>query len=112
MTRPQDCDSMTELRAAIDALDADVVRLLAMRTRFIDRAAELKRRDGLPAYIPARVEEVVSRVRASAAVEGLDPDLAESLWRQMITWSIAREKRLMEQADTSNAVLAQDAASR
>ena len=93
MKTPQNCHDMTELRAAIDELDGRVIQLLATRATYIDRAAELKSINGLPANIPARVEEVVAKVKANAAREGFDPELAETLWRKLISWSIAREKR-------------------
>ncbi|MCU0832017.1 MAG: chorismate mutase [Rhizobiaceae bacterium] len=86
---------MVELREAIDALDAAIVGLLAKRAHYIDRAAVLKQQEGLPANIPARVEDVVAKVRARAAAEGLDPELAELIWRRVITWSIAREEAAM-----------------
>lgn len=92
---PEECTDMTELRAGIDALDAELVALLARRAGYIDRAAEIKRAAGLPANIPARVEEVVARVRACAVAEGLDADLVEALWRRLIAWSIAREERVL-----------------
>jgi isochorismate pyruvate lyase len=84
---------MPELRAAIDALDRDLVRLLQERAGYIDRAVDLKRESGWPARIPSRVEDVVAKVKHSAAAQGLDPDLVDSLWRQLIDWSIAREAR-------------------
>lgn len=90
---PDECASMAELRQQIDALDRELVEKLALRSRFIDRAVALKQAEGLPANIPARVEEVVARVRDNAGVSGLDPDLVERLWRQLIDWSIERESR-------------------
>ncbi len=93
MKTPQDCHDMIELRAAIDELDGSIIQLLAKRATYIDRAAELKSVNGLPANIPARVEEVVAKVKASAKRVGLDPNLAEQIWRQLISWSIAREER-------------------
>ncbi|RID92632.1 chorismate mutase [Gemmobacter lutimaris] len=95
MKAPSDCHSMTELRAEIDALDAQIVALFKRRSGYIDRAAELKPAEGLPARIDARVEEVVAKVRARAEAEGLDPALIESLWRQLIDWSIAREEKVL-----------------
>ncbi|NEY91008.1 chorismate mutase [Tabrizicola oligotrophica] len=95
MKAPQDCHDMTELRAAIDALDAGIVAQLKARAGYIDRAVELKQGIGLPARIDERVEEVVASVRAEAAAQALDPDLVEDLWRRLIDWSIAREERIL-----------------
>ncbi|WP_283177276.1 chorismate mutase [Gemmobacter sp. 24YEA27] len=92
MQKPEDCSTMAEIRAGIDALDQELVRLFALRARFIDRAASIKAGVDLPARIPSRVEEVVANVRAHAAREGLPPDLVEKLWRRLIDWSIAREE--------------------
>ena len=89
---PQDCRTMADVRAEIDRIDGQLVALLRERTGYIDRAAELKPGLGLPARIDDRVEEVVAKVRASAVARGVDPDLAEALWRRLIDWSIAREE--------------------
>ena len=87
---PQDCGSMDELRAAIDALDLKLVQLLARRQRYIERAAELKSgreqvRD------PARIEDVVQKVIAAAGPAGLNPAIAEPVWRMLIEASISHE---------------------
>lgn len=95
MKAPQDCHDMTELRAEIDALDAKIVAMLKARAGYIDRAAQLKQANGLPARIETRVEEVVAAVRSTAADQGLDPDLVEDLWRRLIEWSIAREENVL-----------------
>lgn len=89
---PSQCNTMADVRAEIDRIDARLVGLLAERAAYIDRAAELKPALGLPARIDDRVEEVVEKVRARAIAEAFDPDLAEALWRQLIDWSIAREE--------------------
>ena len=95
MKAPQDCANMAELRVEIDALDRQLVALLAQRATYIDRAAELKPAEGLPARIDERVEDVVAKVRITAQEAGFDPDLAETIWRRMIEWSIAREERVL-----------------
>ena len=89
-TRPENCASMTELRAAIDTLDARLVALLAVRQSYIERAAQLKTgreqvRD------PARIEDVVAKVIAEGRKAGLSPDIAEPVWRTLIEASIAHE---------------------
>jgi isochorismate pyruvate lyase len=83
---------MAEIRAGIDALDEQLVRLFAERAAFIDRAADIKAQVDLPARITPRVEQVVQNVRCHAGTYGLPPDLVEKLWRRLIDWSIAREE--------------------
>lgn len=92
MRTPADCETMVHIRAEIDRLDDNLVRLLAERAGYIDRAAEIKAEVDLPARIGSRVEEVVANVRRHAVAYGLPPDLVEKLWRRLIDWSIAREE--------------------
>ena len=44
MIEPEDCRTMTDVRAGVDALDERIVALLAVRTRFMDAAARIKQR--------------------------------------------------------------------
>ena len=55
MKAPADCHSMQELRVQIDALDAEIVKMIAARAGYIDRAAVLKQTENLPARIENRV---------------------------------------------------------
>ncbi|MBK5932713.1 chorismate mutase [Rhodovulum imhoffii] len=100
MIPPEDCQSMDELRHQIDTLDRQIVAALARRAGYIDRAAELKPKERLPARIEARVCEVLDNVRACARAEGWDEKLAETLWREMIEWSIRREETAMAAKET------------
>ena len=86
----ENCASMAELRVAIDALDARLVALLAVRQAYIERAAQLKTgRDQV--RDPARIEEVVSKVIAEGKKAGLSADIAEPVWRTLIEASIRHE---------------------
>ena len=88
-------DEMADVRATIDALDEELVALLARRQRQIERAAAVKPGLGIPARVPERVDEVLARVAAASQREGMSGELAQALWRAMIEWSIAYEERLM-----------------
>jgi isochorismate pyruvate lyase len=88
--------TMQDIRAAIDALDAELVALLGKRMRVIERAGEIKKGEGLPARITERVEEVVSNVRQLSQQHGLKPDVMESLWRALIEDSIRREEEMLK----------------
>jgi isochorismate pyruvate lyase len=96
MRAPETCTTMTDLRAAIDALDEKLIALLAARAGYIDRAVTLKQAEGVPARVGSRVDEVIANVRAAAHAQGLDADLAERLWCELIEWSIAREARRLD----------------
>lgn len=91
----ENCGTMEVLRDQIDLVDEELIALLAERVGYIDRAIELKRAAGLPARIPHRVEEVVMHARREAEQRGLDPDQIETMWRQLIEWSIDREAQVI-----------------
>lgn len=88
---PNDCHSMVDLRAQIDEIDADLIGLLVERSRYIDRAVDLKKIERLPARTTDRVAEVLNKVASTASEQGLDPELARTLWADLIEWSIQRE---------------------
>ena len=95
MKLPPDCTSMQEIRTEIDRVDAELIRILAQRAQYIDRAAQIKEDIGLPARIPDRVEEVVANVGRLAKENGLPPEVYQKMWRDLIDWSIAREERVL-----------------
>ena len=97
LTKPVDCNNMDELRHQIDKLDVKIIELLANRSKFIDRATELKKSNGMPARIPERIESVVSDARNAAEELDLDADLVEKIWRILIDWSIQREAEIIRE---------------
>ncbi len=87
---PEDCADMAQVRAGVDALDRALVTLLAERQRYMDAAARIKpSRDRV--HDAARIEDVVAKVRASAAAAGLSPEIAEPVWRTLVDRCIAYE---------------------
>ncbi|HEX2317300.1 MAG TPA: chorismate mutase [Thermomonospora sp.] len=82
--------SLTEVRARIDALDGELVRLLAERQGLVRAAAAFKT-DEQAVRAPDRVERVIAGVRERAAAEGLSPEVAEAVWRAMIAAFIEYE---------------------
>ena len=81
---------MTDVRAGVDAIDRDLVRLLVTRQGYMAAAARIKpNREAV--YDAARIEDVVSKVLETANSEGLSPDIAEPVWRKLIERCIAHE---------------------
>lgn len=92
---PDTIETMADLRVCIDEIDSALVALLAERERYTDRAPDLKAREGIAARAPRRIAAVLGHVRDKAEAGGLDPDLAEAMWRIMIEAVIAREERVI-----------------
>ena len=88
-------DEMADVRKVIDALDDEIVALLAKRQRQIERAARVKPLLELPARVPDRIDEVIARVLGAARREELSMELALTLWTHVIEWSIRYEEKLM-----------------
>lgn len=84
--------ALADLRKEIDAVDAELVALLARRLDVVHRVLAVKQEHGIPALLPDRVEDVVARVTAQAEARGVPPDLAETLWRRLIEWTVAYEE--------------------
>jgi 3-deoxy-7-phosphoheptulonate synthase len=88
---PPELSTLAEIRAAIDAGDAKIVKLLAERRAYALQAARFKRAaDGVKDT--AREEQVVANVRALAEIEGVEPDLVEMLYRDMIAGFVRVEQ--------------------
>lgn len=94
------CKSLQEIRNTIDTLDEQIIPLLCERIQYITQAAQFKdsaadtRRFG-------RIEAIVTRAKAYAAVMGANEDYIESVYRHLIDESIRQEKNewLHQQAE-------------
>ncbi|WP_298212987.1 chorismate mutase [Acidovorax sp.] len=88
----QPCTTMADVRRHIDALDDILVPLLVQRTGYMTQAARIKPSATL-VRDEDRIEAIVGRVRASAALHGGPPDVLEAIYRSLMEHSIAYEHR-------------------
>ena len=86
------CHSMEDVRRNIDALDDILVPLLVTRGGYMTQAARIKH-DAHQVRDEERIEAIVQRVRASAALHGGAPDVIEAIYRSLMEHSIAQEHR-------------------
>ncbi len=87
---PADCTTMTEVRAGVDAVDSELVALLARRFGYMDAAARIKT-DRSVVRDEARKAEVLANVARHAVAAGLDPDRLTAVWDVLVEQSIAHE---------------------
>ena len=87
---PEECGTMAEIRAGVDALDRQIVALIGRRFRYMDAAARVKtarehvRDEG-------RKAEVLANVQAQAAREDVPVAVIVDLYERLVEGSIAYE---------------------
>lgn len=79
---------LSRLRAGIDRLDAELVRLLGERAALAAALGRLKAAQGAPPFDPAREELILARVAAQVAPP-LAPEAARRIWRAILDESRA-----------------------
>ena len=81
MTAPE--ANIDAVRAEIDALDRRIVELIAERQKWVVVAGSLKKNEDA-VRAPARVEQVIAKVRALAEEAGASPEVVERTYRALI----------------------------
>lgn len=85
--------SLDEIRAHIDRLDDQIVRLLNERAALIVEVGHVKRGTGVPIYAPHREQAVLQRVLA-ASTGPLPARTVEAVYREIMSGSFALEQPL------------------
>lgn len=81
---------LTRIRKNIDDLDSMIITLLAKRADMVSAAGRLKK-DEQCVRDPKRVNQVLRNVRERAAGKGLDPAVAEEVYRTIIRCFVNKE---------------------
>ena len=85
-----DCKTIEEVRENIDRIDREIVELISQRSRYVGQAAKFKK-SMQDVKAPARVEEIILKVRGLAVENHLDPDIIEKIYRTMVACFIDYE---------------------
>ena len=86
------CRSLEDVRENIDRIDDGIIKLIAERTEYVKQAAVFKKsEDAVKA--PDRVEAVIKKVREKAETYGASPDIAETVYRNMINGFVNMEMK-------------------
>lgn len=92
----EDCETMAEVRAGVDAIDQALVRLLARRFGYMDAAARIKpTREAVRDQ--DRKDDVHAKVAAAAATLGLPGERIRAVWEELMEQSIAHETERWDQ---------------
>jgi isochorismate pyruvate lyase len=87
---PDACQTMTDVRGGVDALDRELVALLAKRFGYMRAAARIKpSRDAV--RDEARKASVIAAAVAEAEAQGIPGDVVADIWERLVEGSIAYE---------------------
>ncbi len=87
---PEACETMIDVRAGVDALDRDLVALLATRFGYMRAAARIK--DARTAVRDeGRKASVIAAAVAEAEAQGIPGDVVADIWERLVEGSIAFE---------------------
>ena len=92
MKTPDECTTIQEVRDAIDEIDEGIVNALALRFQYVKAVTRFKKtkKDVLA---NERYNAVLQARRIWAAEQGLDPDIIEEMYRNLIEHFIDEEMR-------------------
>src|SRR5262249_61903668 len=79
------------LRAALDGLDEEIVRLVAQRLELVGRIGQQKATSSTGIRDVERERQVLERVQAVARERGLSAALARNIFSEIISHSLTRQ---------------------
>ncbi len=85
--------SLDKLRNRLSAVDSKLVELIAERQEIVGEIGKSKLESGAATRDYAREKDVLDMGRAHAGSLGIDPDLVESILRQLIRTSLESQER-------------------
>ncbi len=83
---------LNEIRTGIDRIDSDIIKLLSQRSALVSEAGKLKKSASV-VRDQERVEKVINKIKQIAVKEGLDPKIAEKIYRNIIDCFIDMEMK-------------------
>jgi len=88
---PANCNDMTEVRAGVDAVDTQLVELLAVRFAYMDAAARIKSERSAVRDEARQAAGDYKNVHDSATGLGIPVEVVADLWERLVEASIAYE---------------------
>lgn len=92
--KPHECTDISEVRAEIDSIDKDIIRLLAERFGYVREVVKYKERTDSGIEAPDRRASVITSRREWASAVGIDPSVVEQIYNTLIDYFIAEEKQI------------------
>ncbi len=95
MKNPSDCKSIEEIREHIDQIDQEIMELLGKRFGFVKEVVKYKNPDKDSIIAEERKNKVLQERRKLATENGLNPDIIEKIYKELIEYFISEELKII-----------------
>jgi isochorismate pyruvate lyase len=96
LTLPADCKGKEEIRDQIDQIDRFVLKALGLRYQYVKEIVKYKEKSYASVKAQARYDKVLQQRREWAAENGLDPQVIENIYKELIHHFIDEEMKLIQ----------------
>lgn len=90
MKAPNECLNMQDIRVEIDAIDRQIINAFANRFEYVKAASKFKTSE-TSVKAPERFKAMLQQRRIWAEEEGLNPDVIEKLYQDLVNYFIQEE---------------------
>jgi len=90
MKQPEECSNLQEIRAEIDRLDRQIITAIGQRFEYVKAASKFKTSE-TSVKAPERLLSILQERRIWAQEQGLNPDVIEKLYQDLVDYFIAEE---------------------
>ena len=98
MKLPEHCDDINEIRTEIDHLDHQIIQLLGKRLGYVKAALRIRNEEDGDEFAQ-RFQTMLRDRRKWAEAEGLNPDIVECVYRDLINRFIKEEMKAWQRAN-------------
>ncbi len=95
MIDPENCRTMADVRATVDAVDTEIIKLLERRFALMAAAARIKT-SRAAVRDEDRKAEVIANAMKAARAAGVPESLVAAMWDMLVEASIAHELALFD----------------
>jgi isochorismate pyruvate lyase len=96
MKLPENCENISEVRYAIDQIDRQIIDLLGERFAYVKAASQFKTSE-VSVKAEDRFNSMLQQRRIWAVEEGLNPDIVEKVYRDLVHYFINEEIKSWQQ---------------
>lgn len=93
--QPLECTNISEVRNEIDNIDREIIRLISTRFEYVKEVVKYKDNTATAIEASDRKMAVMRTRREWAEEKGLNPNVIENIYSQLVQYFIDEEKKII-----------------